>query len=74
MGHGGAADGPPIGCDAPAVSRVAVTLDLEQQQDGEVSAQGASLLAQPALLLSGALCFLGRGRTREGASRPELRV
>lgn len=31
MGHGGAADGPPVGRDAPAVSRVAVTLDLEGQ-------------------------------------------
>lgn len=28
--HGSAADGPPVGCDAPAVARVAVTLDLRE--------------------------------------------
>lgn len=73
MGHGGAADGPPVGRDAPAVSRVAVALDLERWQDREVSAASASL--RPALLLAGgpvlpALLL----DTRQGARRPELRV
>lgn len=34
MGHGGAADGPPVGRDAPAVSRVAVALHLEATGHG----------------------------------------
>lgn len=75
MGHGGAADGPPVGRDAPAVSRVAVTLDLERWQDREVSAASALLPPRPALLLAGgpvlpALLL----DTRQGARRPELRV
>ena len=32
MGHGSATDGPPVGRDTPAVSRVAVTLDLEKRE------------------------------------------
>lgn len=40
-----------------------MTLDLERRQDREVSAQRASLLARPVLLLvggGGRACFLGR--------------
>ena len=44
MGHGGAADGPPVGRHAPAVPRVAVALDLGGggRTDGAVSARGGA--------------------------------
>lgn len=44
MGHGGAADGPPVGRDAPAVSRVAVALHLGDDRAG-VRTAGARLAA-----------------------------
>lgn len=61
MGHGGAADGPPVGRDAPAVSRVAVTLDL-RESTGQVSPPGPAaqrLTAARPTLLSAALAQAG---------------